>query len=458
MTPSKARQTRCAVLVGRPNVGKSTLFNRIVGGRRAIVSSVAGTTRDVLRELVDWQGATFELVDTGGLFGASEDPLRDVVSAHGLKALDGADVVLLMVDGRDGLVPADHEVASRVRQTGLPVVVAVNKVDDPGAAARAEEYHALGFDPVMSIAAEHGIGVGDLLDEVTARFPEGSTRRLGEMTSDPDEIAIAIVGRPNVGKSSLVNLFAREERVLVHDLAGTTRDAVDTIVKWRGKRLRLVDTAGIRRPGRVAESGLVESASVAIARRAMRRADVAVVVIDASAGVARRDASIAGEAERAGCGIILAANKWDLVKGREEGFAKRFDESVRDGLKFAEYAPIVHLSALTGARAPKLLEMVEQVNRARAVHVATADLNRFLERVTRRHPPTSPSHREVKIQYATQVGSKPPRFLIFTNIATSLHFSYERFLRNRLRESFGFLGSPIQIQVRARRRPRRRRG
>jgi len=242
----------------------------------------------------------------------------------------------------------------------------------------------------------------------------------------------------------------------VSEVAGTTRDAVDTVIRWRQRKIRLVDTAGIRRPGRVAEAGQIESVSVIVARRALQRADVAVVVFDASIGVGRRDAAIAGEAERAGCGVVLAANKWDLVKGREEGFSKKFDQEIRDGLKFAEYAPIVHLSALTGERAPKLLEMVERVDKARGEHVATGELNRLLDRVTRSHPPASQNGREVKIQYATQVGVKPPRFLFFTNTASSLHFSYERFLTNRLRQAFGFLGSPIQLRFRAKRRLSRR--
>ena len=456
MSPRKDRRVGRVVLAGRPNVGKSTLFNRVVGSRRAIVTSVPGTTRDVLREPVEWQGAHFELIDTGGLFGASQDPMQEAVAEKGLATLDEADVLLMLVDGRDGLVPSDVEVAGRVRQVGVPVVLVVNKVDDPGGRDRVGEFHALGFDPVLPIAAEHGIGVGDLLDALVAHLP--ASKVVGQQLdpTDPTEMAVAIVGRPNVGKSSLVNLLAREDRVLVSDLAGTTRDAVDTVIRWRQRRVRLVDTAGMRRPGRVAESGRVESASVTVARRALQRADVAVVVFDASEGVGRRDAAIAGEAERAGCGVVLAANKWDLVKGREEGFAKRFDQAIRDGLKFADYAPIVHLSALTGERAPKLLEMVERVDRARGEHVPTGELNRLLERVTRRHPPSSPSRREVKVQYATQIGVKPPRFLIFTNTATSLHFSYERFLTNRLREAFGFLGSPIQIRVRARRRLSRR--
>ncbi len=453
MSSRKTSSLSRVVLVGRPNVGKSTLFNRVVGGRSAIVTAVPGTTRDVLREPVEWQGVGFELVDTGGLFGASDDPLQSEVSEQGLRALDGADLVLMLVDCREGLVPADRQVAERIRQLGAPVVVAVNKVDGPAQAARAEEFHELGFDPVLNVAAEHGLGVGDLLDAVVSRLPGVSSAGEPGTSEDPTEMAVAIVGRPNVGKSSLVNLLAREDRVLVSELAGTTRDAVDTLITWHKRRVRLVDTAGIRRPGQVAESGRLESVSVTVAKRAMKRADVAVVVVDASQKVTKRDAAIAGEAERAGCGVVLAANKWDLVKGHEEGFAKRFDEEIRDGLKFAEFAPIVHLSALTGHRAPKLLETVEQVDRARAAHIATGELNRFLGRITRRNPPASSGRKEVKIQYATQVGVKPPRFVIFTNTATSLHFSYERFLKNRLRESFGFVGTPIQLRVRASHRP-----
>lgn len=448
------RRDRSVVLVGRPNVGKSTLFNRICGARRAIVTPVAGTTRDVITAQADWLGTTFELVDTGGLFGASTDPLQQSVSAQGLRALDAADLVVLLVDGRDGLVPADREVADRARRAGVPVVLAVNKVDDRQAAGRVDEFHALGITPLVSIAAEHGLGVGDLLDEAVGRLPGGQRADADAARPErPDEIGVAIIGRPNVGKSSLVNLLARAERVLVSDTAGTTRDAVDTVITWHGQRLRLVDTAGIRRPGRVASSGQVEQVSVTVARRAIARADVAVLVVDASGPVARQDAVIAGEAERAGCGIVIAANKWDLVKQRD-GFAKQFDAALRDALKFAEFAPIVRISALTGARAPKLVEMVREVARARAAHVSTPDVNRVLERATRRNPPRSPGKHAVKIYYGTQVATAPPRFLIFTNTTSRLHFSYERFLKNRFREAFGFLGTPIRLQVRARRPPR----
>ena len=453
---ARMRRDRSVVLVGRPNVGKSTLFNRVCGARRAIVTPVAGTTRDVITAQAEWLGTTFELVDTGGLFGASTDPLQQSVSERGLRALDAADLVVLLVDGRDGLVPADREAADRARRAGVPVVLAVNKVDDRQAAGRVDEFHALGITPLVSIAAEHGLGVGDLLDEAVGRLPGGERADAAAPRPDrPDEIRVAIIGRPNVGKSSLVNLLARAERVLVSDTAGTTRDAVDTLITWHGQPLRLVDTAGIRRPGRVASSGQVEQVSVTVARRAIARADVAVLVVDASGPVARQDAVIAGEAERAGCGIVIAANKWDLVKQRDD-FAKQFDAELRDALKFAEFAPIVRVSALTGARAPNLVEMVREVARARAAHVSTPDVNRVLERATRRNPPRSPGKHGVKIYYGTQVAAGPPRFLIFTNTTSRLHFSYERFLKNRFREAFGFLGTPIRLQVRARRPPRSR--
>ena len=455
MNPSstKTRRDRRVVLVGRPNVGKSTLFNRVSGSRRAIVTAVPGTTRDVLREDVEWLGTPFELVDTGGLFGASEDPMQGAVSEQGLKALDGATVIVHLVDGRDGVVPADVEVAEHARRVGVPVILAVNKIDDRQALERVEEFHQLGIAPVVSVASEHGLGVGDLLDEVVAALPGGAAEHAAEETpkADRDEIGIAIVGRPNVGKSSLVNLLCREDRVLVSDVAGTTRDAIDTVIRWRGRTLRLVDTAGIRRPGKVAGGGQVESVSVVVAKRALQRADVAVLVFDASEPVAKQDAAIAGEAERAGCGIILAANKWDLVKPQGLDFAKRFEEELRRKLKFAEYAPLVRLSALTGDRAPKLVEAVAEVARARSAHIGTPELNKFLERVTKRHAPSTPGRREVRLRYGTQVATRPPTFLLFTNTTMQLHFSYERFLKNQLRETFGFAGTPIRLKVRVRR-------
>lgn len=447
------------VLAGRPNVGKSTLFNRVSGTRRAIVAPVAGTTRDVMRRPVEWLGRTFELVDTGGLFGASTDPLQAAVAARGLRELESAAAVVVLVDAREGLAPADEDVVRQVRRTGAPMVLAVNKVDDPRAAAAAAEFERLAVSPAVSIAAEHGLGVGDLLDAVIGCLP-GRAGRAAEAEPPPEraegEVRIAIVGRPNVGKSSLVNQLAREDRVLVSDLAGTTRDAVDTVVGWRGRRIRLVDTAGIRRPGRVARAGAVEAVSVVLARRALARADVAVILVDAAAAVTRQDAAIAGAAEKAGCGVVITANKWDLVKDRGPSFSKTFDADLRRALRFADFAPVLHVSALTGQRAPRVIERAVDVAAARAAHVGTAELNRVVARITARHRPASPGRRAVKILYAAQVGARPPSFVFFTNVATRFHFSYERYLRNQLRDAFGFEGSPIRIKARARREPPRR--
>lgn len=471
----RSRRGNRVVLIGRPNVGKSTLFNRIAGARRAIVTSVAGTTRDVMRQPVEWLGTEFELVDTGGLFGASSDPLQREVAQLGLNEIDTASVLVALVDGQDGLVHADEQVVGQARRVGVPIVLAVNKIDDQRMWRQVDEFHRLGVSPVVPIAAEHGLGVGDLLDKVVSYLPGRRAAPQSAMRgADPfemdstanetaltgEEIGIAVVGRPNVGKSSLINCLIQEERTLVSELAGTTRDAIDTVATWQGRRIRLVDTAGIRKPGKVAESGQVESVSVLLSRRALKRADVAIVLVDAAAGVTKQDAAIAGEAERAGCGIIIAANKWDLVKVRGSDYVKTFDADVRDQLKFADFAPILHVSALTGERTGQVITRAVKVSEARATHVSTSDLNRMVTRVTARHRPHSPGRREVTILYATQVGAKPPTFVFFTNVATRFHFSYQRFLRNQLRQAFGFEGSPIWLKVRARReQPRRgRRG
>ena len=448
MALKRAAGGPAVVLVGRPNVGKSTLFNRITGSRRAIVTPIAGTTRDVNALGAEWQGVTFNLVDTGGLFGASEDPLHELVVAQGRRALDGADLLLFVVDGREGLVSGDEEIASALRAARAPVLLVVNKTDDKRARGRALEFYRLGFEPVIEIAAEHGDGVGDLLDEVIARLPR-SGDRAGTPEAEP-ETAIAIVGRPNVGKSSLLNRLLREERSIVSDVPGTTRDTVDAVLKWHRRAFRIVDTAGIRRPGRVARSGQLEAVSVVVARRASEKADVAVLVIDSVEGATDQDGAIAGEADRAGCGIVIAANKWDLMKGRGADFSKKFDEDLRRQLKFLDYAPILHISAATGERASKVLETIDQVSEARNRRVPTSELNKFVQAVTAVHPPASPGRREVRVLYAAQTAVAPPTFVFFTNVATEFHFSYDRFLKNRLRESFGLVGTPIRIQVRRR--------
>jgi len=439
------------VLVGRPNVGKSTLFNRLTRTRRAIVTAVPGTTRDVLSQPVEWEGTSFQLTDTGGMFGASEDPLHALVLERGRRAIDAADLLILVVDGREGLAPGDREIASVVREADVPAIVVVNKTDDRRARAGAMEFFELGLDPVVEISAEHGEGVGDLLDAVVARVKDGSARADTAATPEqPDEVAVAIVGRPNAGKSSLVNRLLREERMIVSEVPGTTRDAVDAVLTWHKRQFRIVDTAGIRRPGRVARSGQVESVSVLLARRSIEQADVVVLVIDAAQGAADQDAAIAGEADRAGRGVVIVANKWDLMKGRGEDFSKTFDEELRRQLKFLDYAPVLHISAQTGERAPKLLETIDRVAEARRKRVTTGELNRFIAEVSRAHPPASPSRKHVRILYAAQTAVAPPTFVFFTNVATEFHFSYERFLVNQLREKFGFEGSPLRLHVRKR--------
>ena len=443
------KELPAVVLVGRPNVGKSTLFNRIAGTRRAIVNPTAGTTRDVIQQPAHWRTVRFLLTDTAGMFGQSEDPLQKLVLEHGRRALENASVFIFLVDGREGLVPADLEIANAVRPKGRPVIVAVNKTDDRRARAGVLDFYELGFEPVVEISAEHGLGIGDLLDEVIERLPAARTE---EEKAEVPEPRIAIVGRPNVGKSSLVNRVLREERVLVSDVAGTTRDTVDVKFRWHQRQFRIVDTAGIRKPGRVARSGQVEAVSVLSARRAIADADVVVLVIDATLGAADQDGAIAGEAERAGRSVIIAVNKWDLVKGDGQDFARSFDDKLRFQLKFLDFAPIVHLSALTGERTPKLLEVVDNVLQERARRVPTPELNRFLADITAAHPMPSDGKKAVRILYAAQVGIAPPTFALFTNVATELHFSYERFLKNRIREKFGFLGTPIRLQVRRRKR------
>ena len=448
MSQKTARSGPTVVLVGRPNVGKSTLFNRITDSRRAIVTPVAGTTRDTIAEPAEWQGTPFSLVDTGGMFGASTDPLHALVVEHGRRAIAAADVVVFVLDGREGLVPGDEEIAAALRSVSAPVVLAVNKTDDRRARGRALEFYRLGFEPVIEIAAEHGEGVGDLLDEIVQRLPAG--RRDGRTGVADPETKVAIVGRPNVGKSWLLNRLLRAERSIVSDVPGTTRDTVDAVLKWHKRTFRILDTAGIRRPGRVARSGQVESISVVVARRAIEKADVAVLVVDATEGATDQDAAIAGEADQAGSGVIIAANKWDLMKGRGADFVKEFDEKLRRQLKFLDYAPVLHLSALTGERTPKLLETIDKVGEARNRRIPTAELNRFVQAVTAVHPPASPGRREVRILYAAQTAVAPPTFVFFTNVATSFHFSYERFLVNRLRESFGLAGTPVRLHVRRR--------
>ena len=438
------------MLVGRPNVGKSTLFNRMTGSRRAIVAPVAGTTRDALARPVTWRGATFELFDTGGLFGASEDPLHELVVEQGKRAVAGADLIVLLVDGREGLVPGDQRIARELRESGKPVLLAINKTDDKRSRASVMEFFELGFDPVVEISAEHGDGVAELLDAVVDRLPAPPAS--SPQPPAPTETRIAIIGRPNVGKSSLVNRLLHQQRVLVSDMPGTTRDAIDAPLTWHRRHFRIVDTAGMRRPGRVGKGGKVEVVSVALAKESIADADVVALVIDANEGVTDLDAAIGGEADRAGRGIVLVANKWDLVKSEDPQFVKTFDDKARFKLKFLDYAPLLHISALTGERAQKVLETIDKIADARRSKIPTPALNKFVQHVTAANPPVSPGRKHVRILYAAQIGVAPPSFVFFTNVATTFHFSYERFLVNRLRQEFGFVGTPIRVQVRRRKK------
>jgi GTP-binding protein len=458
------RRTPSVVLVGRPNVGKSTLFNRMTGSRRAIVAPIAGTTRDALARPVVWQGSSFQLFDTGGLFGASEDPLHALVVEQGQRAIAHADLLVLLVDGREGLVGGDERIAKQLRQTGRPILLAINKTDDKRARG-AMDFYRLGFEPVFEVSAEHGHGVADLMDEIVDRLRvarKAAAESDGTGAADQasaiggetavDETRIAIVGRPNVGKSSLVNRLLREERVLVSDLPGTTRDAIDVPLLWHRRHFRIVDTAGMRRPGRVRSGGKVELVSVALAKESIADADVVALMIDAREGATDQDAAIGGEIDRAGRGVVIVANKWDLVKSADSNFVKTFDEGLRRKMRFLDYAPILHVSALTGERSAKVIETLDKVAVSRRQRVPTPQLNNFVETITAANPPVSPDRHHVRILYAAQIGIAPPSFVFFTNVATTFHFSYTRFLINQLREHFGFVGSPIRIQVRRRKK------
>jgi GTP-binding protein len=433
----------------------------MTGSRRAIVAPLAGTTRDSLERPVVWQGSAFQLFDTGGMYGASEDPLHELVARQGRRAIEGADLVVMVADGREGLVAGDETIARELRETGKPLLLAVNKIDDKRARDSSLEFYQLGIDPVLEISAEHGTGVAEVMDAIVQRLEVGG-RRLGagEKTEVPPqpttsnlqplETTVAVVGRPNVGKSSLVNRLLHAERVLVSDMPGTTRDAIDASLTWHRRRFRIVDTAGMRRPGRVARGGSVEMVSVAGARKAIGDADVVVLVLDASTGAAEQDAAIGGEADRAGRGIVIVANKWDLVKERGPKYSQVFDEETRHRMRFLDYAPILHVSAMTGERAQKIIETIDRIGAARRKKIPTPVLNRFIAAVTAANPPVSPGRKHVRILYAAQIGVAPPSFVLFSNVATEFHFSYERFLINQIREQFELVGTPIRIQVRRR--------
>jgi GTPase len=427
--------------VGRPNVGKSTLFNRICGRRKAITDSRPGSTRDRNYAQASWQGAAFELIDTGGLLLGSRDPLLGPATDQAERAIDEADLVLLIVDARAGLMPDDSAIAASLRRRGKRVLVAANKAEgkDDGLA----EFARLGFDQMVPISAEHGQGVGDLLDAALEGLP-----RIEPVDDETHPVRIALVGRPNVGKSSLLNRLLGSERAVVSAIPGTTRDAVDSLLVKGDKRYLFVDTAGIRRVRLLKEN--VDHVSVVQARRSIDRADVAILLLDAAEGMRQMDATIAGYIQEAGRGVVLAVNKWD--KSRELGLAQRaFEEAVRDDLKFLAYAPVVFISAETGKGLKALLAAADRAHAASRIRVTTGQLNRVLAKAAEANAPKAAKGGEpVKILFATQIGVSPPTFALSINHPVDLHFSYKRYLENRLRAAFGFEGTPIVIKVRHR--------
>jgi len=428
-------------IVGRPNVGKSTLFNRLIGERRSIVGDEPGITRDRIYGHVEWAGTKFSLIDTGGIVPDDDAVIPANIFKQAGMAIDEARVLIWVVDARTGITQLDEELAALLRTTGKQVLVAANKTDSASLESESTEFYRFGFEDVFPISAEQGIGVGELLDNVTELLKTGEQRHdLSEETPER-ELRLAIVGRPNVGKSSLLNRILGEDRVIVSPVAGTTRDAIDTVLQTPERKFRLIDTAGIRRKRKTDE--MAEKLSVIMARKSLERADVAIVLVDAVEGVTALDATIAGYAVDAGCSIIIAVNKWDILKDKETNTASEFERDLREKLKFLEWAPVITISALTGQRVEKILSLVTRADEARARRVSTSQLNDFFEKAIAQ--PRAGTSR-LKIQYLTQAGVRPPTFVVFTSGGKpGLHFSYERYLLNRLREEFDFFATPLRI-------------
>ncbi len=497
-------------LVGRPNVGKSTLFNRVVGdARAAIVEDRARTTRDRLYGDAEWNGRRFVVVDTGGLEAAPGDAIEEQVQLQARLAISEADVIVFLVDAETGFTPADQDAAELLRRTTKPVLVAANKADNQRREQDAAEFYALGWDEQYAISANHGRGVADLLDAVVWALPpesQAETARkereaeaeawakdmaAGELEpfvvgdeeadeADEDESdeaetarwdammaaesseppAIAFVGRPNVGKSSLLNALLGEERTIVSSVPGTTRDAIDTTIPWGRSEVVLIDTAGIKRRGKVANGPAAERYSTLRALKAISRADVAVLVLDANDGLTAQDAHVAGYVIEEGRGLVIAVNKWDVIEGKTHKSFDEFVATLRRDLPFVDYAPIVSVSAKTGQRVSRVLELAVDVWGERRRRIGTGELNRLVREAVERNPPAIVHGKRAKVRYATQVGVAPPTFVFFATEPASLHFSYRRYLENRLREAYGFDGTPIRLvfreQVREKRAPKGR--
>ena len=440
------------VIVGRPNVGKSTLFNRLTQSRRALVHDRPGVTRDrIVAEAVAANDRRVAVVDTGGLMLEDEDPFVSLIRGQAQIAIETADVVLFLLDGASGPIPEDIEIAHGLRAIGRPVVPVVNKADRSEVDLARHEFFRLGLGEPVMVSAEHGTGIDELWDAIAPHLDwavDGDEEPYEEVAPSPDSIVnVAIIGRPNSGKSSLLNRLVGDERVLVSEVAGTTRDSVDVLLEQDSGLYRIVDTAGIRRKGRT-ERG-PEVLSVMMARRSLERADVCLLVVDVDAGIARQDAHVAGYAWDAGKPIVIVANKWDLVEDRSEGRERLTDDVFRQ-LKFARHAPLVPVSALTGEGVHRLLPAVRHLAGAAGRRVPTSELNRLLEKAWSRRPPPASGGKVGRFYYATQVGASPPRFVLFTNLGDQVHFSYLRYIENVLREVLGLEGVPIRVMIRGR--------
>ncbi|MBO4779453.1 MAG: ribosome biogenesis GTPase Der [Selenomonadaceae bacterium] len=428
-------------IIGRPNVGKSTLFNQIGKRRMSIVDDMAGVTRDRIYMDATWLDREFTLIDTGGIEIKSADKILTEIRTQAKIAVDEADVIIFVVDGRTGLTADDEDVAKFLRGADKPIVLAVNKIDTPKLDAETYEFYNLGLGEPIGISASNALNLGDLLDAVIKTFPQTS-----EETRDEDEIRIAVIGRPNVGKSSLVNAMLGEERVIVSDIPGTTRDAIDTQFFSGGTKFTLIDTAGMRRKSKIDEP--VERYSVIRSLRAIDRADVVLMLIEAPAGVTEQDKKIAGYAHDSGKGCVLVVNKWDIFPNKHDRSTNRFTDELRQRLGFLQYAPVVYVSALTGQRVERVTELVKFVAEQQSMRIQTSILNELIRDAVAVNPPPSKKGKSAKIFFATQADICPPKFILFVSEPELLHFSYLRFIENRLRESFGFEGTPLKFIVR----------
>lgn len=428
-------------IVGRPNVGKSTIFNRIVGERVSIVEDIPGITRDRIYSAADWLTHEFNIIDTGGIE-LSDEPFLEEIKQQAEIAMDEADVIIFLVNGREGITAADEHVAKILYRTKKPIVLAVNKIDNPDMRGLLYDFYSLGMGEPFPISGSHGLGLGDLLDEVAKSFKDIEDIEYGE-----EVIKFSLIGRPNVGKSSLINAFLGQERVIVSEIAGTTRDAIDTEYSFDGQEYVMIDTAGMRKKGKVYES--TEKYSVLRALKAIERSDVVLVVLNAEEGIQEQDKKIAGYAHEAGKGVIIVVNKWDAIE-KDEKTMNVMTRKIREHFLFLDYAPIVFVSAKTKQRVHALLPVVNQVSENHALRVQSSILNEIIEDSIARHPAPTDKGKKLRIYYTTQVAIKPPTFVVFVNEPDMMHFSYERFLENRIREAFDFEGTPIRIITRAR--------